>query len=628
MLKSNTENFKKSSFQTKYTQNKEIKKESSQPTSNWKKTSQSISLNQNYKRGTDNSEQNMGNPKKYTSSQKNIFNNDQKKNEFLSISSIRNKYQAPEDKNSLNTTSKNNYISLKNKRESYFSSKVENNKEDSNIKKNLLKVDSNLSQKDRNKIIPIYKKINGESTSTQRPIIIKNSEKNVTEDKRKNNYDSKPSYQSNSKISKTQIQINTSQIKNAQNQNEPSLLKNKYASNYKYNNSSSNLKNNNSINIQMEKSSSYKYESNSNSRKNIYVPSSTQSNSLMNKNQNNNYRTNQNLYNKDEPKISNNLKKINLLNKNQLTSNNLRANSDFKKKYEEAFKSQINEKDKRSYSSMSHNTDNSRKNTVLHSIVETRNTPKKPYVLNVRKTEIIRYERRHRRAYNDSMSGDNQPIINNENHKLYERRNVTKERKTVADLTDDEHIVHRYNYNTNPNLSNTGVISINVSNKKPKKEYVLSPRKNEIIQSERHNKRTYNVVEPQERIKKYTLLTRKHDNTNNYKNNNDSKNTYEQKINKNSYEPKNNKNAYEPKYNKISNETKTNKNTYELKYKRTSEVTKNNKNDYEQKYKKNSNEPKNNKNTYELKYNKNSYEPKTNNNKYESKYNKTNENEL
>ena len=89
-------------------------------------------------------------------------------------------------------------------------------------------------------------------------------------------------------------------------------------------------------------------------------------------------------------KISNNLKKINLLNKNQLTSNNLRANSDFKKKYEEAFKSQINEKDKRSYSSMSHNTDNSRKNTVLHSIVETRNTPKKPYVLNVRKTEIIR----------------------------------------------------------------------------------------------------------------------------------------------------------------------------------------------------------------------------------------------
>ena len=46
---------------------------------------------------------------------------------------------------------------------------------------------------------------------------------------------------------------------------------------------------------------------------------------------------------------------------------------------------------------------------------------------------------------------------------------------------------------------------IDETSKKPKKEYVLTPRKNNIIQSDRHFRKTYKVVEPQERIKKYTL---------------------------------------------------------------------------------------------------------------------------
>ena len=116
MKKTNTDYIKKNSYQIKYTQNREIKTESSQPTNNRIKTGQV----------------NFGYTKKYNSSQKNIFNNNQKKNEFISNSSIRNKYQAPEEKKSLNISFRNNKSSYYNRKDSYFSSKDLNSKYDSN----------------------------------------------------------------------------------------------------------------------------------------------------------------------------------------------------------------------------------------------------------------------------------------------------------------------------------------------------------------------------------------------------------------------------------------------------------------------------------------------------------------
>ena len=328
--------------------------------------------------------------------------------------------------------------------------------------------------------------------------------------------------------------------------------------------------------------------------------------------------------------------KKNLENKKQLNDDILRTNS-----VSNIYIPKYNEN--KSSLSLTQNSFTSRSNTVLHSIIDIKNSPKKTYVLNVRKTDVIKDNKRHKKAYIYGAVDDNNPLINNANHKIYERRNVTKEKKTIADLPDDAIIQHRYNYNYDPNLSNTQSLSIDETNKEPQKEYALMPRKNDVIQTERIRK-AYNVNEPQERVKKYTLYTKKYekindDNKNQLKNN---KSSYDIRNNKYTYEPKINKKEYEPKYNKNSNEAKTAKNSYEIKSIKyntnetlinknnpeinINKVTKENdsfilKKNYDKKSKVNKI------NDIDLKYNKNNIESRSNTRAYEPKNKNNNDNE-
>ena len=125
-----------------------------------------------------------------------------------------------------------------------------------------------------------------------------------------------------------------------------------------------------------------------------------------------------------------------------------------------------------------------RNNTVRHLIDETGKIPKKEYVLHIRKLDTIKDNRRHKQTYNDSIVGDDKPISSNFNHSMIVVKNVTKEYRTVADV-DSESIKHRYNYSFVPGLSNTSTHTINESGKHPKKQKDVSPRKNQIIRTEK-----------------------------------------------------------------------------------------------------------------------------------------------
>ena len=136
------------------------------------------------------------------------------------------------------------------------------------------------------------------------------------------------------------------------------------------------------------------------------------------------------------------------------------------------------------YNRQNTDTDIPRNNTVRHLIDETGKIPKKEYVLNVRKLDTIKDTKRHKQTYNDSITGDDKPISSNFNHNMIVVKNVTKEYKTVADV-DYEPIKHRYNYSFVPGLPNTYVHTIDESGKNPKKQKEVSPRKNQIIRTER-----------------------------------------------------------------------------------------------------------------------------------------------
>ena len=94
-------------------------------------------------------------------------------------------------------------------------------------------------------------KTDRESTSVKKPTIYSNYEKYSTGDRRKNNFEDKSNYASrlyspnNSQIYKYQIKFDN-EIKRTQNQTQPSSLKSKYVSNYKYNYNTFNKNNNSS----------------------------------------------------------------------------------------------------------------------------------------------------------------------------------------------------------------------------------------------------------------------------------------------------------------------------------------------------------------------------------------------
>ncbi len=122
-----------------------------------------------------------------------------------------------------------------------------------------------------------------------------------------------------------------------------------------------------------------------------------------------------------------------------------------------------------------------RNNTVSHTIIEKRKTEPKPYVLNERRTDIIKFSPRALQKYNDSIIGNkDEPYRSNNNHNMTVIKNVTKEVKTILDIPE---IHHRYKYIHDPNLKNTSSHKIDATKKEPKKEVVVQPRQLTVIRS-------------------------------------------------------------------------------------------------------------------------------------------------
>ena len=213
-------------------------------------------------------------------------------------------------------------------------------------------------------------------------------------------------------------------------QNQPTQIQSKYVSNYKSNISAYTKRDDNNKN---------------NLRQNVYFSGSSQSNDISTK------RHNTTDYSK-KSKINIVANRTNLINKNvkKYSSPGLRI------------------KDTSSSSLTNNNT--SRNNTVSHTIINIKKTSQKPVVLHVRKTDIIRYHVGNKGKYSTDLNKDNKPLISNENHSIKVTRNVTKELKTVLDVPDSGKPRHRYNYKSDPNLSNIRSHSIDATKKNLKKK--------------------------------------------------------------------------------------------------------------------------------------------------------------
>ena len=181
-----------------------------------------------------------------------------------------------------------------------------------------------------------------------------------------------------------------------------------------------------------------------------------------------------------------------------------------------------------------------RNNLSSHSIIDIKNTPKKTYVLNVRKNDIIRFKVGHKRRNNDLGS-----LKPTSNHSIKITRNVTRERRTVADLPDTKKTNYKYDFSYHPNTSNLANRSIDAtsSKKNKKKEITLTPRKLQVIKSTKFL-RNKNPFEQNLRNKNNIIEIKniKHDKEK-YRSiyDNRNKSTYEIKINRNINDILNNK---------------------------------------------------------------------------------------
>ncbi len=328
---------------------------------------------------------------------------------------------------------------------------------------------------------------------------------------------------------------------------------------------------------------------------NITISGSSYSNYLSSDNNTNKCQSNNNSkYNLNtEPNIKITSNKKSLINKKkELTTPVLRTND--------------------KSSSLNRNT--SRNNTVSHSIKEIKNSSyQKPYVLNERKCDIIRYQVKYKLKYNNAEKGDDSLINNSNNHSIYERKNITKELLTVADLPDTVKIYHRYKYNINPNITNTRTLSIDATGKKPKKEVIVVPRKNEIIIPTKPNTRSSSVIEAKK--VKHEIY-----NTNSPIPNIQVKNKLinEPKTIQRKYESKIAQKKYEPKNNQTKNNSKIVLKKYQLKNIQKKDVSKIEQRKYEIKMQQRGNEPKIEQKKYESKIQQMRNEAK-NNQKYEPK---------
>ena len=172
---------------------------------------------------------------------------------------------------------------------------------------------------------------------------------------------------------------------------------------------------------------------------------------------------------KSETLIKNNQK--NIINQNPASI--FRENNKYNTNTSQVTKSKLamKENDKKPYSTMTE-VNKKRNNISRITINESGKTPKKQYVLNVRKIERIRSKPNIRIKYTNNME-EKEPVKTDFNYKILVVKNFSKEYKTALEQNKDGKI------------NNTARKEINECGNDAKKKVELTPRKNEIIKSAR-----------------------------------------------------------------------------------------------------------------------------------------------
>lgn len=202
---------------------------------------------------------------------------------------------------------------------------------------------------------------------------------------------------------------------------------------------------------------------------------------------------------------------------NQKSAQNIRGKVNNQNKNEKKPNNRLKDNKNKPISPIPQNQDQTlkRNNTFIYFIDETGKIPKKEYVLNVRKLDIIKDNRRHKRTYNDTFTPESsKPFISEYNHKTVVIKNVTKDLKTVADV--DYKINHRYNYTNLTAIPNKSFHTINESGKIPKKQKAIFKRKIDVIKSEKKpHKLDYTLAEVRYDGKRFPITSIKNDLINN-----------------------------------------------------------------------------------------------------------------
>ena len=172
---------------------------------------------------------------------------------------------------------------------------------------------------------------------------------------------------------------------------------------------------------------------------------------------------------KSETLIKNNQK--NIINQNPASI--FRENNKYNTNTSQVTKSKLamKENEKKPYSTMTE-VNKKRNNISRITINESGKTPKKQYVLNVRKIERIRSKPNIRIKYTNNME-EKEPVKTDFNYKILVVKNFSKEYKTALEQNKDGKI------------NNTARKEINECGNDAKKQVELIPRKNEIIKTAR-----------------------------------------------------------------------------------------------------------------------------------------------
>ena len=220
-----------------------------------------------------------------------------------------------------------------------------------------------------------------------------------------------------------------------------------------------------------------------------------------------------------------------------------------------------------------YNKSDLRNNIVSNSINESHKKEIKPYVLNERATDTIKYRPTTISKQKDTKVDDKVQLYQNkENRKITVTQNIRKEQTTVANLPNDKKLQNRYNNTANQNLKNSGYLSINETKKETKKEVTVQPRKNTIISSRTNHLTDKNKDNFSKTYDKQNLYDKNKNKDDKNRNIADSKNNRQNAVyqpgvrNENIIQNKNkDENKYQ-KYQRNNNNINNDKNVSDIKY--------------------------------------------------------------